>query len=99
MLSPSTNLRLQELLTFAVFDGRQKVLNHVVLPVINLAVALSLRLLVLSHVHIHLRVALEVAETHIREAFCKKDVSRFVFAATRDHILAHRRILSIVVFL
>ena len=99
MMSPSTKFLLQELLTFVVFDRRQKVLNHVVFPVVNLAVALFLRLLVLRHVHIHLRVACEVAEAHIREAFCEEDVSRFVFASTRYHMLAHRSILSVVVLL
>lgn len=77
-------------------------MNHVVLPVVNLAVSLVLLLLVLGHVHIHLRVALEVAKAHIAKAFGKENVGSFSFASQLIVIptahFRHRRILSVVVF-
>ena len=49
-------------------DGRQEVLNHIVLPVANLPVTLDFLRLVVVIVDVEPRVVREVSESHLIEA-------------------------------
>ena len=64
--------QLRQLATFLLINRWEEVLNNIILPVINLAVSLHLRLRVLYVVDIEPCVVSEVSEGHLIELLCEQ---------------------------
>ena len=64
--------QLRQLATFLLINRREEVLNDIVLPVVDLAISLHLRLCVLNVVDVEPCVISEISEGHLIKFLCKQ---------------------------